>query len=68
VHSCGAQFAFAKATEGNYYHDSSFTYNMSNGKAAGMQMGAYDFARPDLISPAHRSELLLGLCRRQNRC
>jgi GH25 family lysozyme M1 (1,4-beta-N-acetylmuramidase) len=52
VHSCGAQYAFAKATEGNYYHDSSFNYNMSNGKAAGMQMGAYDFARPDLFSPA----------------
>src|SRR5439155_18692931 len=52
VHSCGAQYAFAKATEGNYYHDASFNYNMANGKAAGMQMGAYDFARPDLFSPA----------------
>jgi lysozyme len=52
VHNCGAKYAFAKATEGNYYHDSSFNYNMSNGKAAGMQMGAYDFARPDLFSPA----------------
>ncbi len=52
VHSCGAQYAFAKATEGTYYQDGSFNYNMSNGKAAGMQMGAYDFARPDLYSPS----------------
>ena len=50
VHSDGVVFAFAKATEGNYYHDADYTYNMSNGKAAGVQMGAYDFARPDLIS------------------
>jgi lysozyme len=50
VHNDGVKFAFAKATEGNYYHDSSYTYNMSHGKAAGVQMGAYDFARPDLIS------------------
>ena len=48
VHSCGAQYAFAKATEGNYYEDASFNYNMSNGKGAGVQMGAYHFARPDL--------------------
>lgn len=50
VHNDGVKFAFAKATEGNYYHDSSYVYNMNNGKAAGVQMGAYDFARPDLIS------------------
>ena len=50
VRSDGVVFAYAKATEGNYYHDSSYTYNMSNGKAAGVQMGAYDFARPDQIS------------------
>jgi lysozyme len=49
VHANGAQYAFAKATEGNYYQDARFASNMSNGKAAGMQMGAYDFARPDLL-------------------
>jgi lysozyme len=50
VRSDGVVFAYAKATEGNYYHDSSYSYDMSNGKAAGIQMGAYDFARPDQIS------------------
>jgi lysozyme len=52
VHSCGVQYAFTKATEGTYYQDASFNFNMANGKAANVQMGAYDFARPDLYSPA----------------
>lgn len=52
VHGNGADFAFAKATEGNYYEDADFKSNMTNGKAAGMQMGAYHFARPDVDCPA----------------
>jgi len=52
VHANGAVFAFAKATEGNYYEDGYFNANMNNGKAAGMQMGAYHFARPDLNCPS----------------
>jgi len=47
AHSGGVQWAFAKATEGNYYEDAYFKGNMSNGKSAGVQMGAYHFARPD---------------------
>lgn len=46
VHSCGPQYAFAKATEGTTYTDPNFSTYMANGKAAGMQMGAYHFARP----------------------
>ena len=52
VHANGAQFAFAKATEGNYYQDAYFNANMVNGKAAGMQMGAVHFARPDVDCPS----------------
>lgn len=52
VHNCGAKYAFAKATEGTYYEDAYFRGNMSNGKAAGLQMGAYHFARPDLDCPS----------------
>jgi len=48
VHGGGVDFAFAKATEGNYYEDPDFKANMVNGKAAGVQMGAYHFARPDI--------------------
>ena len=52
VHSNGAVWAFAKATEGNYFEDGDFNANMNNGKAAGLQMGAYHFARPDVDCPA----------------
>ena len=44
----GVRWAYAKATEGEYYQDAYFNGNMNNGKAAGVQMGAYDFLRPDL--------------------
>jgi len=52
AHSCGAQYAYAKASEGNYYHDAYFNGNMVNGKAAGMQMGAYHFAQPGSYCPS----------------
>lgn len=52
VHSAGYSFAWAKATEGTYDQDGDYTYNMSNGKSAGLYMGAYHFARPDLDSPS----------------
>jgi lysozyme len=51
VHGCGVQFAFAKSSEGVSYQDSRFAANMVNGKAAGLQMGAYHFARPDINCP-----------------
>src|SRR6478672_5782106 len=47
VYGNGARFAFAKATEGNYFQDAYFNGNMNNGKNAGLKMGAYHFARPD---------------------
>ena len=37
-------FAWAKATQGNYYHDADFAVNEQNAKAAGVYIGAYDFA------------------------
>jgi lysozyme len=46
VHSCGPKYAFAKATEGTTYTDPNFSGYMNNGKANGMQMGAYHFAHP----------------------
>src|SRR5579871_2192017 len=51
VHGAGIVFAWAKATEGTYGIDGDFTYNEGNGKAAGIYLGAYHFARPDLDSP-----------------
>jgi GH25 family lysozyme M1 (1,4-beta-N-acetylmuramidase) len=51
VKNAGIAFAWAKATEGANINDSSFAYNENNGKAAGVYMGAYHFARPNLNSP-----------------
>src|SRR5258707_1469234 len=55
VHNNGAHYAFAKATEGTYYQDAYFNGNMNNGKANGMQMGAYHFARPDTTCPSSQA-------------
>lgn len=55
VKGSGRSFAWAKATEGNYYIDADFTINENNGKGAGVVMGAYHFARPDLTSPGTES-------------
>src|ERR1051325_10756916 len=47
----GVVFAWAKATEGQTVNDGYFTGNIKNGKAAGVYMGAYHFAHPELHSP-----------------
>src|SRR5581483_382824 len=51
VKSSGRSFAWAKATEGTYYIDGDYSYNQNNGKSAGVYMGSYHFARPDLNGP-----------------
>ena len=48
----GIVFGFAKATEGTGYHDGNFAANMNNGKAAGVYMGCYHFARPASHTPS----------------
>ena len=52
AYAAGKVFSFAKATEGNYFQDSYFFNNINHGKAAGVIMGAYHFARPELTSPS----------------
>ena len=44
VNGSGVTFAWAKATEGTYYIDADFAINEANAKAAGVMIGAYDFA------------------------
>lgn len=56
VKSAGITFAWAKATEGTTYIDPDFAANEVNGKAAGVYMGAYDFAQPQKISPETEAE------------
>ncbi len=48
----GVVFAWAKATEGTGVIDADFVVNQNNGKAAGVYMGAYHFAHPNLNTPA----------------
>ncbi|MGZ4962134.1 MAG: glycoside hydrolase family 25 protein [Limisphaerales bacterium] len=52
VHADGVIFAFAKASEGTSMSDADFAGNMTRGKAAGMQMGAYHFVHPDVNCPS----------------
>ncbi|HEX4413204.1 MAG TPA: GH25 family lysozyme [Lacipirellulaceae bacterium] len=55
VANSGISFAWSKADEGNVdaYNDSTFINNMNRGTAAGIYMGAYHYARPDLNSDAN---------------
>src|SRR6266436_8221310 len=48
VQGSGVTFAWAKATEGIGFADVDFTINETNAKAAGVLIGAYHYARPDL--------------------
>ncbi|MDB6056640.1 MAG: glycoside hydrolase family 25, partial [Verrucomicrobiales bacterium] len=48
----GISFAWAKATEGLTVDDADFTINMANAKAAGVLIGAYHFAHPELRGPS----------------
>jgi autotransporter-associated beta strand protein len=48
VKGAGITFAWAKATEGLSYIDAYFTANEANAKAAGVLIGAYHFAHPEL--------------------
>src|SRR5437879_1186981 len=44
----GIAFAWAKATEGLTVNDGDFTVNEANAKSAGVLIGAYHFAHPEL--------------------
>jgi len=51
VKSSGVSFAWAKATEGVTVTDGDFAINAVHAKAAGVYIGAYDFAHPENNSP-----------------
>ena len=55
VRGAGLTFAWAKATEGVSVTDSTFSGNISNGKGAGVYMGAYHFAHPNSNTPGSES-------------
>lgn len=48
VYAAGKRFVIAKATEGIGFTDGKWATNRANAPAAGLALGAYHFARPDL--------------------
>jgi GH25 family lysozyme M1 (1,4-beta-N-acetylmuramidase) len=57
----GATFAYAKATEGTYYYDSTYFPQQYNGSyAAGMIRGAYHFAVPDNSTGAAQADYFIA--------
>ena len=50
VKGAGYVFSWAKATEGTNYTDVNYISNATNGVTAGVYMGAYHFAHPDVNS------------------
>jgi len=47
VKASGITYAWCKATEGLTFNDTTFIYNITNARAAGVLVGAYHYARPD---------------------
>ncbi|MGI8967170.1 MAG: GH25 family lysozyme, partial [Limisphaerales bacterium] len=56
VKGAGYTYAWSQATRGAYLVNANFTANMSNGKAAGVLMGAYHFAFPATNSPSTEAD------------
>jgi len=61
VKNSGVSFAWAKATESANIADPDFVVNENNGKAAGVYMGAYHFAHPNLNTPAAEADYFWGV-------
>ena len=60
VRAAGCSFAFVKASEGDNWKDPTFAANIAEGRASGITMGAYHYARPDLNpDPALEAEWFL---------
>jgi GH25 family lysozyme M1 (1,4-beta-N-acetylmuramidase) len=51
VAASGVQFAYVKASEGQFYTNPYFHADNTQAKAAGLLVGAYAFGRPDLRDP-----------------
>src|SRR2546430_9661004 len=56
VAASGVRFAYVKATEGLSYTNPYFASDNSAAKAAGLLVGAYVFARPDLGNPVGQAD------------
>ncbi len=61
IKNAGYVFGWAKATQGTTFTDSYFAGNENSAKAAGVYMGAYDFAQPNNNSPASEENYFWGV-------
>src|SRR5262245_15777536 len=55
----GRVFAFTRASAGMNTFDDTFATNMNNGTAAGVLMGSYHYAYPQLHTPAEEAQHFL---------
>jgi GH25 family lysozyme M1 (1,4-beta-N-acetylmuramidase) len=60
VASAGYQFAFVKATQGNYYRNPYFPSDYRGAHDAGLFRGAYHFADPSASDGGSQADYLLG--------
>jgi len=61
VHNAGVDFAFSRATTGyDYSEDGTFKNNMTRGKSAGVQMGAYHFSHLYANTPSQEAGYFWG--------
>ncbi len=66
VKASGRTFAFAKATEGIGFEDSSYDENRVGAMAAGMKFGAYHFARPGSNDPVAEADWFVDTAKLQH--
>lgn len=66
VAASGKQFAFIKATEGGSYQDPMYATFRAGALAAGLKVGAYHFARPDLTIPYYGDPVKAGYAEADN--
>jgi GH25 family lysozyme M1 (1,4-beta-N-acetylmuramidase) len=55
----GAKFAYAKASEGNYFTDAYWAGNYTNARRNHVYIGAYHYARPDQSSGKQQADYFL---------
>ena len=59
VAAAGYKFAFVKATEGDYYVNPYYAYDLAQAKAAGLYVAGYHFAIPNVGSGASQADYTL---------
>ena len=59
VAAAGYKFAFVKATEGDYYVNPWYAYDLARAKAAGLYVAGYHFAIPNVSDGASQADYAL---------